>query len=231
MDRKNIIILGFAIVAIGLFVIPSTMSMFVGQHTWYSVRTADEQGKLCARCHWAEVSEWQNNVGGAHDTYKLPSGADPGCFCHQINETRLEDYGFNPAEITDFGFEIFNESGNISNDSDSWLPEWRTNTTPHAAITIGCVDCHYNASDQLNQSTSAHRQFQAEARNATGASSNTACLACHTMIGLNITMERVWSGINITANHSNYTSDGWELTFEINQSNRTTDYNWTAPTE
>jgi hypothetical protein len=33
MDRKSTVLLGVAIVAIGLFIIPSTMSMFVGQHS------------------------------------------------------------------------------------------------------------------------------------------------------------------------------------------------------
>ena len=234
MDKKNILILGFAIVAIGLFVIPSTMSMFVGQHRWYSVRTVDDQYDLCERCHAAEVGEWKANTG-AHNAYRVEgtvNGTDPGCFCHQINETRLEDYGF--TGITEFNFEIFNESGNISNESTTWSDGWRTNATPHAAITIACVDCHYNATAQLSNEHSAHKQFQNVAVNATLAdgvkNTNTACLACHTMVGLNITMERVWSGIDISANHTNYTAgNAWDLTVTINGTKRTNNSTWWAP--
>ena len=234
MDKKNIIILGFAIVAIGLFVIPSTMSMFVGQHQWYSVRTVDEQYEMCQRCHAAEVGEWKANTG-AHYAYALDN-QNVGCFCHQINSSEMESFGFNKTKV-EYGFEIFNESGlvDISN-PDSYIDEWRTTETPHAAITIECIDCHYNATAQLSNNNSAHKQFQDQASNRTlnpGGSNNTACMACHTMVGLNITIERVWSGINITANHTidaggNYT---WDVNVSINNTLRTENSTWMAPNE
>ena len=213
MDRKNIIILGFAIVAIGLFVIPSTMSMFVGQHSWYSVRTAEDQYDLCYRCHVAEVGEWKANTG-AHAAYNAEE--DVGCFCHQINETSLGLYGFNPDELESHGFELWNESGDIlDGEPGSW--EWRNKSTPHAAIVIGCEDCHYNATAQLSNEFSAHKAFF-EAANATDyGTNNTACMACHTMIGLNITMERIKSGIIVDATH------GEDYNWTVSVSTNTTD--------
>ena len=225
MDRKSTVLLGVAIVAIGLFIIPSTMSMFVGQHRWYSVRTIDDQYDMCQRCHVAEVGEWSANTG-AHAAYQT---ANPGigCFCHQINESSLSEWGFNTSRIDSHGFEIFNESGTINGSADTWT--WRNTTTPHAAITIGCEDCHYNATAQLSNDHSAHRQFFVAANATTGGTNNTACLACHTMVGLNITMERVWGGLDIYANHTNYTTTGWELDITINQTARTTDSTWIPP--
>jgi len=55
-------------------------------------------------------------------------------------------------------------------------------------------------------------------------------MACHTMIGLNITMERIESGIELVANHTNYTA-GWTVDAYVNASNRTTTSTYWAPGE
>jgi len=211
MDKKSLLILGFAIVAIGLFIIPSTMSMFMGQHRWFTVTDAEGQYDMCERCHVAEVGEWRANTG-AHSAYMDENGEDPGCFCHQINASALESYGINRTEINNFNYEIFNGTGQLNrSDKEEWNASWRTTKTPHAALTIDCISCHANASDQLLNPDEAHGPFFEQARNSTlnpVGNNNTACMACHTMIGLNITMERIEGGLFINANH-------------------TTDYNWT----
>ena len=202
MDRKSVLLLGVAIVAIGLFIIPSTMSMFVGQHRWYSVRTINDQYALCERCHAAEVGEWNANTG-AHAAYAAENPTI-GCFCHQINESSLSEWGFNASKIESHGFEIFNESGGINDTPSTWT--WRNTTTPHAAITIECVSCHYNATAQLSNVYSAHKEFFEQANESAYGTNNTACMACHTMVGLNINITRVQSGINVNATHNpNYT--------------------------
>lgn len=43
------------------------------------------------------------------------------------------------------------------------------------------------------------------------------------MIGLNITMERIKSGIELVANHTNYTA-GWTVEAYVNNTERTTNY-------
>ena len=203
------------------------MSMFVGQHSWYSVRTADKQYEMCQRCHTAEVNEWDANTG-AHAAYQAENPGI-GCFCHQINESSLNDWGFDTTDINSYGFEIFNESGGITDTPSTWVGNWRNTSTPHAAITIECVSCHYNATAQLSQDHSAHKQFFVAANATAGGNNNTACLACHTMVGLNITMERVYGGLDIYANHTNYTTTGWELDITINQTGRTTSSTWVPP--
>lgn len=227
MEKKNLLLLGFAVVAIGLFVIPNTMSMFMGQHRWYSVRTASSQYQLCQRCHIAEVGEWQANTG-AHAAYKAwvtsTTGADPGCFCHQVNQTNLQSFGFNTTNLSArFSFEQFNGTGGLNgSNSTSWSTAWRTRNTPHAAITIECIDCHYNASAQLNNTNEAHKSFYDQAKNMTlnpYGTNNTACMACHTMVGLNITMRRVQGGIIINATHNpDYT---WTINVTTNTTNMT----------
>ena len=217
MDRKSTLLLGVAIVAIGLFIIPSTMSMFVGQHRWYSVRTTDAQYDMCQRCHTAEVGEWKANTG-AHAAYQA---ANPGigCFCHQINESSLGEWGFNTSKVDSYGFVIFNESGSITDTPGTWA--WRNTSTPHAAVTIECVSCHYNATAQLSQDHSAHKEFFEQANASTYGTNNTACMACHTMIGLNITMTRIGSGLDVSATHESDYS--WTVNVTTNVTDMTTD--------
>jgi len=201
------------------------MAMFVGQHQWFSVRTADDQYILCQRCHEAEVQEWRANTG-AHSAYRDGYGAaDPGCFCHQINETKLKnEWGLDGVDQK--GFIHWNESGDVTG-KGNW--SFRPNTTPHAALVVACTDCHMNASAQLNNSNSAHREFYIQTKDKPEGSQNTACMACHTMIGLNITMERIASGITIVANHTGYVAPTWTVNATINQTDRMTNSTYWAP--
>jgi hypothetical protein len=230
--NKNLILLCIAVAAIGVFIIPSTMSMFVGQHRWYSVTTASSQYDLCERCHIAEVGEWKANTG-AHSAYRARVTPDPGCFCHQVNRTKVADFGFNSSLIKDYKFEVFNETGLLNTTAESWNwtngTSWRSQSTPHAAITIECVDCHYNASSQLNNTEEAHKSFYEQTKNTTNTygSNNTACMACHTMVGLNITMTRIRSGIIINATHnSNYT---WTVNVSTNTTEMTSNSTYIPP--
>ncbi len=225
MKGKNMILLSVTVLAIGLFVLPQTMAMFVGQHDWFSVRTAEKQYELCIRCHEAEVAEWMSNTG-AHNTYRTDYEPYASCFCHQINATKLSD-DWNLGGVNQKGFIHWNESGDVTG-KGNW--SWRANTTPHAALTVECIDCHTNAATQLLQNDSAHKQFYTGTLDKPEGSNNTACMACHTMVGLNITMERWDSGLIINANHTNYTY-GWTVDAEVNTSSRTTNSTYWAPGE
>ena len=225
MKGKNMILLSVAILAIGLFVLPQTMAMFIGQHTWFSVRTPTAEYTMCEKCHVNEVAEWRANsdANGAHSKYVAEYGE--GCFCHQINTTRLGEYDLNAnnSNITDFGFVIWSEMADL-NDSTDWA--WRPTTTPHAAVIIDCVDCHYNESQQISLNTSAHYAFWNQTNAASGnlnSDDNTACMACHTHTHLNITWTRI-EGLVITANHTNASATGdaaWDITANVNDTPHT----------
>jgi len=227
MRGKQILLLGFAVIAIGLFVIPSTMSMFMGQHSWFSVRSASDQYRLCERCHFAEVGEWEANTG-AHsayrDYYNNQFGADPGCFCHQINTTLLNDW--NLMGVDDKNYTFFNQSGSVDgSDPDTW--QWRNTSVPHAATTVFCVDCHVNSTSQLENDQEAHKAFFMQASNSSlnaVATNNTPCMACHTMIGLNVTMDRVHGGLRINATHlDDYT---WTVNVTVNNTRTNSSQYW-----
>ena len=243
MKGKNMILLSVAVLAVGLFILPQTMAMFIGQHTWYSVKTTDAQYNLCEKCHVNEVYEWKANTG-AHAQYSEDLGG--GCFCHQINETALGVYGLTETLAPGaYGFNFTNWRWNTSNTTSgkgSGSPEWynasanggagawewgwrpglnqSSGGSPHAAVIIDCVDCHYNEMVQINNPDSAHFAFWNQTKTGSNANTdnNTVCMACHTHTHLNITWERI-EGLTIIANHTNASlngSDAWNLTINTN---------------
>ena len=224
MKGKNIMLLSVAVLAIGLFVLPQTMAMFAGQHTWFSVRTSESQYELCEKCHVNEVAEWRANTanGGAHSQYA--EDAIDNCFCHQINETALQQFGLTEAMAPgayDMGFEHWNDTGNVSGPGEDWY--WRSNNTPHAAVIIDCVDCHYTEMEQIENENSAHYAFWNQTLNAENTDSNTACMACHTHTHLNITWTRI-EGLVINANHTDATETGaaaWDVSVEVDDTMHT----------
>ena len=216
MRGSQILILAIAIIAIGLFILPSTLSMFVGQHTWFSVKNPGDMEDLCAKCHQPEVDEWNLNIerGGAHATFDTNYEDTSGCtICHQINETILEDYNlYNIDSLYGYEFEDFTQFGfdNTTNSSDF---RWRNQSTPHAAIKVDCADCHYNATIQLMNNDSAHKDFYEQSTaNATNSAS---CIGCHTMTDMDISWLK-FGGLNINAT-INRSTNLWEINVTTNE--------------
>ena len=185
--NKNLLLIG-AIIGIGLFALPSTLSMFAGQHSWYDPNT---QSIPCTKCHEKEYQELAN--GGPHSpgysvynttadygsgvgvngsvNYWGGAGAPIGdrCYgCHQV--------GYNP-------------DGNAVFD----------NNTKHAAVSIGCVECHSWVPTELMDASEGHAPFYNVDDTELLAGKNEVCLGCHTMVGVNIT----W----IRATHLTFTVD------------------------
>ena len=74
---KKMVVLGIAVRSIGLFVMPSALAMFAGQHTFTTGAEAD-----CLKCH-LEGSEL--GAGTAHEA--LATGKDACRYCHVTNST------------------------------------------------------------------------------------------------------------------------------------------------
>lgn len=213
MRGTQVLILAIAIIAIGLFILPSTLSMFVGQHQWYSVKNSSDMEELCAKCHADEVESWEANIvnGGAHATFDVNYPGVSGCtICHQINETILEDYNLD-ASLDGYEFEDFTQFG-FDSATDEASFRWRNQTTPHAAIKVDCADCHYNATVQLSKPDSAHSDFYNQSTN--NATESAACIGCHTMTDMNISWYK-FGGLNINAT-INKSTNLWEIVVTTN---------------
>ena len=132
MNGEKIALLLVSVVAVGVFALPSTISLFAGQHTWYRLNgTGDLGGQLpCEKCH-ADVANEMKALVGPH-TNELGYGRLECEFCHrtfeltgdQINETRYGKYRYTYGQVGPNA----------------------TDVTPgkeaHAASTVPCMYCH-----------------------------------------------------------------------------------------
>lgn len=164
--------------AVGVLVLPPTVSLFVGQHDWYDI---DAQGNQipCQKCHADVFQELNNNP--YHKIWGNSSIADEDdCRgCHQANAS----IQYAKGEINQPGLQA------------------------HAASTIECMYCHdekqiagapvaggfgLTAYTDVNGSDTgayaAHADFVTSAGTASDIllAENEACIACHTHVAVKI---------------------------------------------
>ena len=206
MNLNKNLILVIAIVGIGLFVLPSTLSMFAGQHSWYDPK---ESGIPCQKCHFLEAEELSAS-GGPHDPdytgllnssapYNDSEGGVGGTDFWGTNTVNDRCYGCHQTTGS-------NESGSTL--YDSW--DNQRNYT-HAAVAVHCTDCHPWVKDELTNVSAAHEPFYDDIIGTGGSDAimlkqeNQVCLGCHTHVGVNISWTRAeYVSYNITANDSGY---------------------------
>ena len=121
MNGKGIALLAIAVVAIGTFALPSTVSLFSGQHTWYDLG-AKGNDVPCEKCH-ADIAAEMEHVG--------PHTGETGyerlkCeYCHRVF----------PIEHKNASFDTYTYA---SGDSAGAEP----GKEAHAASTVPCMYCH-----------------------------------------------------------------------------------------
>ncbi|MCK4459335.1 MAG: hypothetical protein KAU52_06410 [Methanosarcinales archaeon] len=192
--NSKVLMLSVAVIAIGLFALPSTLSMFAGQHSWYDPKS---DGIPCQKCHFLEDDELSAS-GGPHDTD----------YDALINTSM--DYG-NGTTTNGVGGALFWGTGNSITDRcygchqrggsygytgyDDLNGTWETDRNEkHAAIAVWCIDCHPWVETELKHTKAAHKPFYEDLVNETDdmhlQKENRACLGCHTHVGVNITWDR-----------------------------------------
>ncbi len=106
------IILCIAVIAIGIFMLPQTLSMFAGQHSWYDPK---DDAIPCEKCHWLESGELTGCAYGLHSPHR---SADRDFECVECHNVSMDvSYYF--------------ETGAIGE-----------HTPAHAATTVSCLACH-----------------------------------------------------------------------------------------
>lgn len=175
MQINKVVLLGIAIVAIGLIALPQTLALFVGQHDFYDT-TKQDIGVPCLKCHAdiatelsqpSQVNSLHNNQGGGG------GGPTNGCAACHILVAPIEKEGIQPGPGEEF----------------------------HAAAAPACLDCHgggltpgpgLGATEILTGTEEVHKPFASAALNASTAmkSANEACVACHTHVAVNITWSK-----------------------------------------
>jgi hypothetical protein len=81
MYRKRTALLTIGVVVIGIFALPSTMSLFAGQHVWYDLSTGGNDVP-CEKCHADIAAEYQDAF--AHPLY-MPHKTYTCSHCHRIS--------------------------------------------------------------------------------------------------------------------------------------------------
>jgi len=236
MKSSNLVLMTVAIVAIGIIAMPSTISLFAGQHTWYNL-TNDELP--CRKCHAEVFYElersafhrwngygWNENASGNPD--------NSACYgCHRANKSiTYADVGSSVTDVT-------------------------PGKQAHAASTVACMLCHqFNASEDVQDFNgtsmpgfaaggfkqpvnanplynytdtdhpggyAAHQQFIESAVNdTTMEDANEACIACHTHIPVKINWTHRYSlefnctpDFSLPPTHFNVTSWSVNGTYKI----------------
>ncbi len=193
IENSKIALLAVSMIAVGVLVLPQTVSLFAGQHYWYNI-SSSENDIPCEKCH-ADVKE-ELDMSNFHKNFSdsgQGSADRKDCeACHRIN-------------------------GSITYASDSGTV--KPGEQAHAASIVSCMLCHqHNASQAMDDGSyagyyaggfnvtdmgvssgfnysngthsghlAAHNAFVAKAiNNETLKDSNEACIACHTFMPVKI---------------------------------------------
>jgi hypothetical protein len=247
MNSQKIVLMAVAVIAIGIFALPSTVSLFSGQHSWYDLSESVDgvsgvNNVPCEKCHADIADEMISGDNGVH--------GDLTCaMCHRTPFTNYT-YARGHYSIGSTGYD----------------------TTPgkeaHAASVVECMDCHGGTGDGGTNHWSdreyvgrcwtdchgpldltaggfgltprsydtgtkaAHKQFVLDAKDNSSLmeGANEACIACHTRVGVNITWTKnEYLEFTATENAAgnwtiaSFTAGGENVT-QVNSSNT-----WTNP--
>jgi hypothetical protein len=217
MNSKGLVLLTIAVVAIGILGLPSTVSLFSGQHAWYNV-SAKGNDVPCEKCH-ADIADemshtephvdmecWYCHRTGNLTGYTYASGDGGGAIAGQ------EAHAASTVECMDchkgFGVECM--------DCHWGPPPWGGGKHPIEWRNENCGNCHvlipqskhpvwgkkleaggFNLTINLSDtgSAAAHKAFVDDAINSSDLmeGANEACIACHTAIPVKINWTHAYS--------------------------------------
>ena len=175
MDGKTILLM-ISVVAVGMFVLPSTLALYTGSHDFLGPSEVE-----CGKCHSGAAGDQigaslQN--GTAHTSFTCKD-------CH---------YGTAGTVGGRFAVDV------IGNSSDNDV------TAHAAGVSVNCIDCHsyapiynvstkdaqsgagVNVSYELSLSTAAHRMLTVNTTGDNGglADNDAVCIACHSRVAVSV---------------------------------------------
>jgi hypothetical protein len=195
--NSRILLLAVAVVVIGMFAMPSTLSLFSGQHMFYNGSSVN-----CKKCH-ADIYD-ELYASGITPPSPHASGNLLRCeACHITGDIGLL-----------WGNDVIGISWNAGVDV-------RNNSQAHAAVTVECVFCHdlilndtSGNPQEIQGSQEAHRSYyNASNQSILLKGGNEACIGCHTHTTINVSWRRP-AGYNMTASLA---SGSWNLSYSLNQ--------------
>lgn len=213
MDRKGdekmnskIMLVSIAVLAVGLFAMPSTVSLIAGQHAFIAYN-GSATTTSCESCHGAVT------VTGPHsNTTKANNGSYWNTASNATDKT-VDCRGCHvPGAVnTSLKIPLNNSGSNLTNVS---------NTTAHVAVRAQCTVCHDTAYAGLTgPGPDAHKPLNDSAINTlTNLSlilpSDRACIVCHTWAGVSgLELSALTEKGNFTTNVSRWANGSWNVTY------------------
>ena len=124
MNGEKIALLLVSVVAVGVFALPSTISLFAGQHTWYNL-SGKENNVPCEKCH-ADVANEMKALVGPH-TGEMYNRERFKCeYCHRLFPIEHKNSSFST-----YTYAFANGTAEIQPGKEA-----------HAASTVPCMYCH-----------------------------------------------------------------------------------------
>lgn len=232
--NSRVVLLSIAVVVVGLFAMPTTVSLYAGQHTFENAsKVVSDNG--CRKCHGDVYDEMHSALNGVH-----------------WKRTSL---------TPDTQFQC-RECHNVTNVSVNYITGTKVNDSAHAATTVSCLACHSDAkggggntnpmhqlavkygiwgsfdcgqchrdtgnpgkypdayiikvNSTITGSDEAHSIYYYKSKYPDNQTeirlkdANAACIGCHTYTIMDITWKRP-GGYNISYNWSNKAFDVWQL--------------------
>ncbi|MCX9013670.1 MAG: hypothetical protein OIN89_02565 [Candidatus Methanoperedens sp.] len=162
IPRKTVL-LSIALLAVGMYFLPATLSIFSGQHTF--VNGSDVN---CRKCH-EDIYQQLNPSYGDTPHRSLTT-------CNVCHRTGFQPGGFPGATPGFLGYKEVNVSADYN---------------AHSAITLECVFCHDLITNEITGSDEAHGSYYNASNQSTILKGgNEACVGCHTHTTVNITWVR-----------------------------------------
>ncbi|MFZ2071967.1 MAG: cytochrome c3 family protein [Halobacteriota archaeon] len=245
MESKKLVLLVVAVVAIGTFALPTSVSLFSGQHSWYDL-SAGVNDVPCEKCHAEIGDEMGSSENGVHRNLTC-------AMCHRTPFTDYT-YGSGYGSSSTAGKEAHaatvvqcmdchdgakGANEHMLPDGSGWDPEYNDCFACHKIdgyywwsktdISAGGFDLTPWTADTGEKA--AHMKFVLDAmNNSLMEGANEACIACHTRIGVNITWTK---NVYLDFNASEDEAGNWTIpSFTAGGENVThsnTSNNWTKP--
>ena len=150
MDGQKVVLIATAIVALGIFVMPSTVSLFSGQHYWYNISGGGNEVP-CEKCH-ADIAAEMDALVGPH-TGETGYGRLKCGYCHRTfkieegdtDSSTNETKGYDQYDDVNTSLEAQYLYTYASGDGSGATPGKQS----HAASTIPCMYCHSGGSQGI----------------------------------------------------------------------------------
>ena len=222
MDGQKVVLIATAIVALGIFVMPSTVSLFSGQHYWYNISGRSNEVP-CEKCH-ADIAAEMDTLIGPH-TGETGFGRMKCGYCHRTFKIEIGDTDPNTNEAS--GYDQYDDVNTsleaqylytyASGDGSGATPGKQS----HAASTIPCMYCHSGGSQGIAAN---HWSYQSNCWSCHGMDSppphngrfqrDEECYRCHGNSPVRDVPPA--GGFNLTANASDTGERAAHKTFVIN---------------